>query len=265
MAAQFTESILLFALDANSGELKWSYRPEHSIRNNAIAVAAGRVYLIDRPLAVRDRLRREEKADQEDRKKADEEEAEHGPGVLIALDAGTGEPCWKVSQDVYGTMLAASETHDVLLMSYQDTRFKLDSEIGGRMAAFRTSDGQRLWDIPARYGSRPIINDRTIYAQPGAWDLLTGEPRDFKFSRSYGCGILAGSPNLLLYRSATLGYTDLRHNRGTENYGGIRPGCWINAIPAGGLVLMPDATDRCTCSYLIKASIALQPIARGQP
>jgi hypothetical protein len=63
----------------------------------------------------------------------------------------------------------------------------------------------------------------------------------------------------MVFRSATLGYLDLSGDYGTENYGGIRPGCWINVLPAGGLVLMPDATDRCTCSYLIKASIALQP------
>lgn len=248
MGTQFTESILLFALDADSGKLKWSYTPEQSIRNNAIAVAGGRVYLIDRELAKIDDLRRPDK------------NAEHKPGVLIALDARTGRQQWRQSDDVFGTMLAASQAHDVLLMSYQDTRFKLDSEVGGRMAGFRASDGKRLWDVRAPYGSRPIINDRTIYVQPGAWDLISGRPLDFRFSRSYGCGILAGSRKLLVYRSATLGYTDLSEKPGTENYGGIRPGCWINAIPAGGLVLMPDATDRCTCSYLIKSSIALQPV-----
>jgi hypothetical protein len=70
---------------------------------------------------------------------------------------------------------------------------------------------------------------------------------------------MAGSTNLLLYRSGTLGYTDLTSGSATQNYGPMRPGCWINAIVAGGLVLMPDATDRCTCSYLMKTSIALAP------
>ena len=110
------------------------------------------------------------------------------------------------------------------------TKKALDSETGGRMAAYRASDGKRLWDVDAQYGSRPIINDRTIYAQPGAWDLLTGEQTGLRFSRSYGCGTLAGSTNLLLYRSATLGYTDLSKGGEVQNYGGIRPGCWINAI-----------------------------------
>ena len=63
------------------------------------------------------------------------------------------------------------------------------------MAAFRASDGKRLWDIAAKYGSRPVLNGRTLYAQPGAWDLLTGEAKPFTFERSYGCGTVSGSRN----------------------------------------------------------------------
>jgi len=65
---------------------------------------------------------------------------------------------------------------------------------------------------------------------------------------------------MLVFRSATLGYVDLTGGSGyIENYGGIRPGCWINAIPAGGLILMADAASWCTCSYLNQATCALQP------
>jgi outer membrane protein assembly factor BamB len=181
-------------------------------------------------------------------------------GTLVALNADNGDVRWTSSDNIYGTLLAVSEKHDVLLMSYQDTRFKLVSEVGGRMAAFKASTGDKLWDVEARYGSRPILNDSTIYAQPGAWDLLTGEKKDFHFDRSYGCGTLAGSKYLLAFRSATLGYRDLLSDEGTVNYGGIRPGCWINTLPAAGLLLMPEASNRCVCSYLIKATIALQPV-----
>jgi len=68
------------------------------------------------------------------------------------------------------------------------------------------------------------------------------------------------SLQMLVFRSATLGYFDLTGTRRTENYGGIRPGCWINAIPAGGLILMADAASWCTCSYLNQATCALQPV-----
>jgi len=66
---------------------------------------------------------------------------------------------------------------------------------------------------------------------------------------------------MMVFRSATVGYLNLSSpEEGTLNFGGIRPGCWINTLPVGGLVLMPDATARCDCSYLIKATIALQPL-----
>lgn len=258
MSTQFTESVLLFAMDRTSGEVKWTFTPQHSIRHNTIAIGAGRVFLMDRPIAEHDSLKSEEA-----RRRGETVEKKHPSGTIVALDAADGSIAWKSQQEAFGTVLALSERHDVLVAAYQDTRFKIASEVGGRMAAFRASSGEPLWDVKAAYGSRLILSDRTIYVQPGCWDLLTGEAGDFQFARSYGCGTLAGSPNLLLYRSATLGYTDLTgeasSETGNQSYGGIRPGCWINTLPAGGLVLMPDATDLCRCSYLIKASIALAP------
>lgn len=163
------------------------------------------------------------------------------------------------AEGAFGTLLALSPSHDVLVMGYQSSRFQLDSEQGGRLAAFRASDGKPLWDVTAKYLSRPILNDRTIYAEPRAWDLTTGRELPFKLTRSYGCGILAASEWMLVFRSGTLGYVDLPAAGQTENYGGIRPGCWVNAIPAGGLVLLADAASWCTCSYLNQATIALQP------
>lgn len=251
MSALFSESLLLFAMDAKTGQVRWTHTPQASIRNNTLAVGAGRVFFIDRPVAVRDRA------------KADT--TEHPPGKLTSLDARTGEVVWSAPGGVLGTVLALSEEHDVLLMSYQYTSFRLASELGGRLSAFRASDGSPLWDVPAAYTSRPLINGRTVYAQPGAWDLLTGARSAFSLTRSYGCGTIAGSRNLLAYRSATLGYWDLTKDIGTENYGGIRPGCWINALPVGGLLLLPEASNRCVCSYLIKATCALQPYGVRAP
>ncbi len=252
MSKQFTESHCFFALDAKSGNMKWKHNAKSSIRHNTIAIMNGIVYLIDSPLSLEDRIEEEQQA------RRGIESSEKDPNILYAFDQETGEVLWSDEEDIYGTVLLASEKYDVLLMTYQPTRFRLDSEKGGTMSAFRASTGERLWDIEANYASRPLINDQTIYAQPSAWDLLTGEKKDFDFSRSYGCGILAGSTNLLVYRSATLGYRDLNKDEETQNYGGIRPGCWINAIPAGGLLLMPNAASGCICSYLNLASIALQ-------
>jgi hypothetical protein len=38
-----------------------------------------------------------------------------------------------------------------------------------------------------------------------------------------------------------------------------RPGCWINIIPAGGLVIVPEGSSGCTCGYPLQMSLALVP------
>jgi outer membrane protein assembly factor BamB len=271
-SGQFIESRMLFALHPQTGKTLWTFRPKDSIRNNAIALGGGRVYLIDRPVAEADSIRfpaAEPKAEAKRRAAAsgrsqEEEFRDLLPrqplGRLLALDSHTGKTVWTTDREVFGTQLALSEKHGVLLMCYQAAhQASLASERGDRMAALRAADGTCLWDVQAKYVARPILNDRTIYAEPAAWDLLTGQPIPFTLKRSYGCGIPSGSRNLLLFRSATLAYIDLLRGGETVNYVGIRSGCWVNLIPAGGLVLMADAASWCTCSYLNQATIAMEP------
>lgn len=271
-----TQSSDLFALDIERGETKWVYRAKSSIRHNAIAIGDGRVYIIDKPKDAIDLPKRsKELADEVNANKAEgtvntnkaeatvntnKPSEEH----LICLNSGTGKVLWKQSENIYGTTLALSTKHNVLLMCYQysQRKFQLDSEKGDRLTGFSATDGKRLWDTESSYISKAIINDTTVYAQPRLYNLLSGEQiPDFTIRgrQKGGCGPISGSKNLLLYRSGTLGYTDLLKKTGTQNYGPARPGCWINAIVGGGMVLMPDATDRCVCSYQIKASMGLIP------
>lgn len=258
MSQQFTESKALFALDVETGTQKWIYSASDSIRHNAIAVGGGRVFLIDRPVADEDRLAR---------RKRRGIKALEPIGKLAALDTASGEILWATTENIFGTLLEFSETHDALLMSYQPSRFNLPSELSSWMAVYRGSSGELVWNNKERlpYVNRPMINGRTIYAEPLAVDLLTGEKLSFRFSRSYACGTISGSPNLLVFRSATIGYRDLTvDDSQTENFGGCRPGCWINTLPVGGLILMSNATSGCTCSYLMHATMALQE-DKGSP
>lgn len=263
---QFTESTALFALDASTGKLLWIFEPEHSIRHNAIAIGDGRVYLIDRPVAAEDELGFVETPGGADKRRGvTEQEAEtparpHPFGRLIALDMRTGQRKWESNEAIFGTLLIHSEEHNLLWMGYQAAhQASRPSELGNRMAVFDAADGKRIWDVKADYADRPVLNGETIYAPPGAWSLLTGEGLPFTLERSYGCGIVSGCRNMLVFRSATLGYVDLTVSSETRNYGGIRPGCWIAAVPAGGVLLMPDAASWCTCSYLNQGTIVLKP------
>lgn len=252
------ESVLFFAIDAKTGNILWTYQPEYSIRNNAITIGNNSVYLIDREIAKADHIKESRRNGRPNSASAEDEKRK---GKLKAFHAKKGTDLWKADQDIFGTQLAVSEENQILLMFYQGIRhsfFKLPSEVGGRIAAIDTKTGKRIWDIKAKYQSHPVINGDKIYAQGGAWDLKTGKNIDFKFDRSYGCGQISASKHLMVFRSATLGYVDLTRKAGVENFGGIRLGCYINAIPAGGLVLVPDGSSQCNCSYQMQAWFALE-------
>jgi outer membrane protein assembly factor BamB len=255
----YDESRALYALDAETGALKWIYRAEHSIHHNAIAIGNGRVYLVDRPapLSARDMRRSSVKT------------GALPAGCLVALNAESGDVVYRKSgRSIHGNLLALDTAHDMLVMTYYEAHpllsLGLPADVAGRMTGFRASDGKVKWSIAsgikASAKSRPIIIGETVFIEPCSWNVTSGEKLDIPFERSYGCGMIAASRHMMLFRSGTLGYLDLdKPGSGTDNYGGIRPGCWINAIPAGGLVLMPDASDRCNCSYLMRATIALAP------
>ncbi len=259
-----TESTLLFACDAKTGKLLWKYRPKHSVRNNAIAIAGDTIFFIDRPIAKQDHIANPKR---NGRPGPRLKPGEHAGGILIACELSTGREQWRNDEEIWGTSLSAASDANTVLMSYQamkHTFFRLPSEVGGRMAAFDGSTGKRLWDQAAKYRTRPIIKpDGTVLAEDGGWDLRSGAVRSFPFKRSYGCGQLAAGAHILLYRSATLGYWDLslpESEQRTESFGGMRPGCYINAIPASGLVLVPEGSTKCRCSYQMKSWFALRPV-----
>lgn len=268
MDRHFTESSLLFAMDAKTGTVKWTWRPEHSIRNNSIAVGNGRIYFIDRPVAEIDRILREVA---EKKRRGGQSLQVHPLGKLLALDGNTGELLWDKKKNVYGTTLVLSTKHDALLMCYNHVGRAIPSDSFNQgTTCFRASDGTILWGTKQKLGlQRPIVVDRAIYSLPGAWDLLTGKPKTVIRNgtevpwelndRRMGCGPLAGSKYLLIGRAGAMGYYDLAYDPGEyEYFGGARAGCWINMIAAGGIVLAPDDSRACRCAYQNQATVALK-------
>jgi hypothetical protein len=245
-----TESVLFFAMEPEGGEVLWKYEPKGSVRHNAVAIAGGRVVLIDRPLAMEDRVTTFSRTG----RKVELLPAGVQPsGLLLCLEGRTGKEVWRTESEIWGTQLAVGLKQGVVLMNYKAVLhkfFELPSESGGKLAAFDFETGRRLWQRDARYVTRPIINENRILAQ--------GEPLPWDFKRSYGCSQISARRHLLLFRSATLGYLDLGRDYGTENYGGVRPGCWINALPASGMVLVPDGSAKCTCSYQMRSWFGLR-------
>ncbi len=63
-------------------------------------------------------------------------------------------------------------------------------------------------------------------------------------------------------RSGSLGFLDLKDRSGVYHYPNMRASCWVNMIPACGLVLVPEGSSSCPCAYNYKTSIAFMPAER---
>ena len=67
---------------------------------------------------------------------------------------------------------------------------------------------------------------------------------------------------MLFFRSKYTAYYDLNDDSGTRHFAGHRLGCWINAIPANGLLLIPEASAGCACLFSLTATVAFEPRER---
>jgi outer membrane protein assembly factor BamB len=281
----------VFAVDFREGKPRWTYAGTR-ISNNSIAIGDGTLYLIDsnvtseqRQIAVDASRARIGDMPAEQREAAEKALEKPDVRMLVALDAATGELKWKEPIDVThcggGTLsLVYANGSLVVFGVYLDGHYWKEFFAGDfdtrRVAVFDGVNGSFRWTREVGYRVRPLVIGDTLHTEPWAWDLQTGEPRTrtnpitgkqdrWQFARTgHHCGLPIGSPNCLFFRSYNLGYYDLNRDDGTMHFGAQRPGCWINFIPAGGLVLMPEASAGCMCPFPNMCSVAFQPTEQGK-
>jgi hypothetical protein len=51
----------------------------------------------------------------------------------------------------------------------------------------------------------------------------------------------------------------LYSDSGTTHFAGQRLGCWVNAIPGNGLLMIPEASAGCVCQFSLAATIVMEP------
>jgi hypothetical protein len=78
------------------------------------------------------------------------------------------------------------------------------------------------------------------------------------------CGTFSAACDLLIYRSASIGFAEISRDSGSYWLPESRPSCWISAIPAGGMVLAPEGYSTCICPYNYKTSLAMIPVQRNE-
>jgi len=258
----------LFALDRHTGETRWTYRPASgAIANPTIAVGGGRVYCV-------------ESTNPESRDVPDGRvtlDVLLGKGAsLVALDAATGKVLWKRPAEL-------EALQHVVFLSYADETLVITGSknvptgdkprVRYDLCAWDAASGERLWKttqvpVPDHILQGPhgeqvqhsaIVGD-VIYNTGFALKLRTGEPFEgWKWQKSDKCGVLSASARCGFSRFSNPMMFDLRSGEARALTSVTRPGCWINILPAGGLILIPEASSGCTCYYSIQTSLALAP------
>jgi len=284
------QSDAVFAVDIESGQQRWIHQRGH-IFHTTIAIGDGQLFLVSTNVTPE---QRHEVLDQQrasiaglpgpERAAAEDALKQAVVRLVIALDKDTGQVKWQKPMDLThcGNNVAAMYNEGVLTVFgvYLDghywQQFFAGEFASRRVIAMDASDGGVLWSKPVGFRVRPLIIGNTLHAEPWAFDLHTGEPKTrinpitgskekWQFGRAgHHCGLPTASPHLMFFRSLHLGYYDLDGDFGSMHFSGQRPGCWINFIPAGGLVLMPEASTGCMCDFPNHGTVVFKPAEKNK-
>ncbi len=280
----------LFALAVETGDRLWEHRGER-LANIAVAIDRGVIYCADTttaPAGITNELARlaADGIYEPDPVSAEVVSAAPDVRTLLALDAATGRVLWRQTLDLTGCggdRMGLASKDGILLcfghFSNHDTPLFISGRLTWRrVTALDARTGTMLWSRPLNYLRRPLIVGDRLIVEPRAVELrtgrtvtrehpVTGQPSPWEFLRpGHCCSIASASAHTLFYRSSWTAIYDLSGDKGVRLFGGIRPGCWLNMISAGGIMVMPDSSSGCTCSYPLRCSLALihKPGRRAQ-
>lgn len=286
----------IFAVDAKTGERLWSYRGDN-ILHTTIAIGPERMYFIDSSLSPdeRQRLYSQDKTELkkltgEEAKQAEEEMKARDLRLCVAIDKRTGEKVWEQPVDVTDTTNVSAGGGNLTVMVADDYLVLCGANANGhywkqflagefdrrKLLVLKAKTGEKVWSKNANYMNRPAVIGNQIFAEPWAFDLATGTPKkrphpltgkesDWRFSRpGHHCGVITATPNMMFFRSGFIGYYDLYNDSGTRHFAGQRLGCWVNAIPGNGLVMIPEASAGCVCLFSIASTVVMEPKAESK-
>jgi outer membrane protein assembly factor BamB len=288
----------IFAIDIASGEHLWSYQGK-SISHHTIAIGDDKLCFIDSSLTAeqREELLAQDKTrlaslSGEERELAEARLKSIDLRMAVALDARSGKKLWESSVDV-------TDCSDIgigggkLTMIYADGKLVLcgananghywqqfmDGEFKRRrIVALSAENGYQLWGRDANYLHRPIVVADRVLAEPWMYDLetgdqimrthpVTGAEEPWTMMRTgHHCGMVTSCDSgMLVFRSGFTGFANLFEDDGIRHFSGHRLGCWINAVAANGLVMIPEAGAGCVCQFSLEATIVLEPRETRRP
>ena len=259
-------SDLLFATDPETGKPVWQYSGG-AVLNSTITLGDGMLFFLEsrNPEAIAAPFARQ------------------NPNVLtdqwlVALDLKTGKKLWQKTHDfsackfmtylVYGkntvvvTGTDASKNFHTFAFNApsprgnQDSGDDIISAIGGRVLwseSHKEDKGHHSGHL-----QHPVVIGDTYYSDQRAFKLTSGDLVRKDLPERRGCGVMSAGRNAIFFRHHFHGMWDLESNKRTQ-FEGIRSGCWLSMIPAGGMLLAPETSAGCSCTHAIQTSIGYIP------
>jgi len=265
----------LFCLDRDSGKVLWNYDGQTgAIGHPTLCVADGRVHFFETSA---------EKSLAFDRANRGREPVTTFLGTdgsaarLVALDLADGKP-------IYREQIKLPSAQHIVFLSAADGRLLVTTsrnakaQGAGRLTlwydftALDAATGRHLWYHEWHTGigtggshgeqdQHPAIVGNRMYLRDISVDMETGKRiSGWQWNRSgHGCGTFSASNDALFFRGANPTMCSLSTGKNAKLTTVTRPGCWINIVPAAGLILIPEASSGCTCGFSVQTSMALAP------
>ncbi len=245
----------LFALDHESGEIKWKYTG--LILHPTISVLDDRVYFVQdqNPPHLQSTQRRVS---------LDEEQLHE----LVCLDAHTGERLWKSALEPFGGHLSSlylagggdGPYRSLVMVASQATTQTFV------VTSFNAKTGMSNWSQTiaweanhhGKHISRPAIQGDLVYIRPEVLRLADGVSIHRGFPGGHGCSSYTMCANGIFSRLGETTWWDVRSQK-VNRFKRIRTDCWISAIPAQGMLLSAEGGGGCSCGNWLEISLAFLP------
>jgi hypothetical protein len=257
----------LFALNRYSGAESWRYTPTGVVIDATIAIDNGTMFFLESTnstvrASTRNRF-------------ALSDLLGGANANLVALNTADGSVRWRQPIDLrYVTDLVYLTCPEGRIL-FCGVYYGSDGNLLYDLYGFSQSDGRQSWKTTVTTGStdimhgaergHPVVVNGVAYFVCGpsihfAVNIATGQQLTWNFSRAgWGCGTACASATHLFYRGGNASAWNIAQNQNTQLTSFSRPGCYINTIPAGGLINIPESSSGCTCGgYPMQTSMAFR-------
>ena len=262
----------LLAFNKSDFKKKWAYKPTGGIIHTSICLYNNKIYFFEsrnpQTLQKGQQSLKDLLLDGSD---------------LVCLQASNGRLLWKQEHKINGMhhSLTLSATQNTLVCSgSRNIKESKPNVYGGKgsevrydLLAINADNGKLIWQkeinpnlksggIHGEQDRRPVLVADKIYFEPYCFDLTNGKDNkefEYNIKKRKGCGQMTASNNALYFRQNTVGGFNLSSNKIDKITYATRPGCWLNMIPACGLLLIPESSSGCMCNYAVQTSLAFRP------